>query len=122
MATKLYSGVFFKYKGVERHVTWHFNPPKPNLPAGITAGDEVLLRIVGHYKNDQVECFIAQLKLGEDMVEVSPFTGTLLHITLWTAEGVPPVQSGLQATNDKNNIEWFNEPFYIKGKWDIFEV
>ncbi len=97
--TKIYSGFFmgFPLHG-EVHATWDFNPGGALLPEGIEEDEDVLVHIIGDYKDNDVTAFIVQVETANGIVLEEQPSGTVLHVTTETRNGVSPVESGRRAT------------------------
>jgi hypothetical protein len=113
---KIYSGVFMNDGS---HVTWNFArpPAKPIMMKGKSNGDMEEVKVIGKYKDDNCTCDI--VKIGD--ITHSPFNGNILHITRST-KGIQPYEVGVRATNNKDNIEWFDKEKTIVGFWGFHMV
>jgi len=95
----LYSGFFLMLPILGNvHVTWEFNPGKCTLPKSTFEGREVLVHVVGDYKDEDLSCLIVEVELPDGKVLTHQASGTVLHITTHVEPGVSPVQSGVRAT------------------------
>ena len=79
------------------HVTWEYAPGNCSLPDGVIPGDNVTVRIIGKYSDDNVEVDIVEVVLRSGDVLTHQENGTVLHITR-SSNGVHPVASGQRAT------------------------
>ena len=91
----IYSG-FFMDDG--SHVTWEFAPGKCNLPDSLSDGDNVSVRIIGRYEDDDTTADIVEVLHADKVFAVQANGETVLHVTRRTEEGVSPVVSGARAT------------------------
>jgi len=115
---KIYSG-FFMNSG--DHVTYDYNPGNCRLPERINKGDAVTVEVYGRYDDSEVSCYLVRVHLADGRVlDKQLGKTTLLHITLWTAPGVPPVESGLRATKNVMSIKKI-PTFLIPAKAGFFE-
>ena len=92
---KIYAG-FFEIDG-KGHITWEFAPGKCSLPKGVEENDVVKVRVVGEYHDSEISAEIVEIVTPDGEVLTHQPSGTVLHITR-RADGVPPVQSGIRAT------------------------
>jgi hypothetical protein len=97
----LYSGFFYtEPNGTKRHATYQFGSDC-RLPEEVGEGDDVTLKVVGLYGDDEVECLIVEVHLANQVIYHQPNENqTVMHVTVWSADGVSPVQSGLRATEN----------------------
>jgi hypothetical protein len=83
---------FIEVDDIEGHVTYQYGLPL-RYPDGVAPGDRVKVTFVGIYQDDEVGCHIVQV----GALETQP-SGTVLHLTTSTKNGVAPVESGRRAT------------------------
>lgn len=90
---KIYSCFWLKNG---KHVTWDYNPGKCVLPC--EEGASVKVKVVGKYTDKDVDADIVEIVLPSGEILKSQPSGTILHITTATRNGIPPVESGRRAT------------------------
>lgn len=112
---KVYSG-FFLVNG--KHITWDFNPGKCVLPDGIKAGDEVEVKVIGSYADEEIEALQVEVVAGGKVYTHQP-SGIPLHITL-DARGVPPFEAGLRLKAFGANP--VKKPHILEAKAGFFEA
>jgi len=117
--TPIYTGVFLPQANY--HITYHFNPTSPTFPNNsIIEATKAKIAIVGEYEDSQVRCYICEIHLKSGIVlKTQKDSDRLLHITVWTAKGVKPVQSGINATNHQDKIKKI-PTIYLIGYWRTF--
>jgi hypothetical protein len=108
-----YTGLFFDKNtfpeiNKETHMTWNFGTPLI-YPDNVKKDTESYVTVIGYYEDEDVSCYIVEY----EGIQKQP-KGTLLHITIETKNGVPPVQSGLRAT--KNGYKKIDK-FQVLGIW-----
>jgi len=111
----IYSAFFI---GAKKHVTWEFNPGHCSLPAGANEGEEVVVKVVGEYRDSQISALHVEVILADGTVLTHQPSGTPLHITV-KADGVPPVESGLRIKKFGANPV---RPYHIKAKAGFFKA
>jgi hypothetical protein len=91
----IYAG-FFLDDG--SHVTWEFKPGAAKLPHPLKEGDKVFIHVVGKYHDKDLDADIVRVEIPGGRTLTHQGSGTVLHITRETRNGVAPVESGLRAT------------------------
>tara|TARA_Y100000310_G_scaffold226664_1_gene228808 strand:- start:1107 stop:1505 length:399 start_codon:yes stop_codon:yes gene_type:complete len=126
---KIYSGIFFD-NGL--HMTWDYNPGKCKLPHNISddvAGNVIITgglfnHAIGYLTCERVGR--SEIQRECNPTDYQPHGGIPLHITLYTAPNISPVQSGLMLkymTQEQRNVLLFSKPeqYIWSGKWGYFE-
>jgi len=129
---KIYSGFFLvgpkadvmrrQLNRSDLHVTWEFNPGHCKLPQGVKEGDLVNVHVVGRYKDSEIACWVVQVLLPNGQRLVKQPTGTVLHITTWSAPRVPAVESGLRATKKGWDKFQPKDQFMLTAQADYFKA
>tara|TARA_R100000687_G_C6351856_1_gene119208 strand:- start:34 stop:432 length:399 start_codon:yes stop_codon:yes gene_type:complete len=126
---KIYSGIFFN-NGL--HMTWDYGPGDCGLPHDIIDGKESNVIITGGLFNRDIGFLTCERAGRDDLIRKCYPTDTQrggktpLHITLYTAHSVSPVQSGIlleYMTQKQRDILLFSEDeqYTWSGRWGYFE-
>ena len=110
----IYSAFFIGNK----HVTWEFNPGQCSLPAGVSEDEEIEIRVIGEYRDEQISALQVKVVLVDGSALTHQPSGTPLHITI-KADGVPPVESGIRIKKFGSNPV---KPYKIKAKAGFFKA
>ena len=124
---KIYSCIFFD-NGL--HMTWHYSPGECELPNDVKEGDSVDILITGGLFRSDIGFLTCERVGRSDLIrecyptDKQPSSGIPLHITLYHAGYVSPVQSGLllkYMTQKQRDILLFpkDEQYKWKGWWSI---
>lgn len=85
------------------HMTVAFMPKELTYPQML--GKKENLKIIGRITTDKVDALLVESQYSKNKYP---------HITLSTAPGIKPVESNNAFQNHPDQIEYFNEPIYIK--------
>jgi len=81
-------------KKSELFALWDFNPGECQLPEGVQEGEPIKIKIVGEYKDSEVNAWIVQATLKNGKRLTHRPNGVVLHIVKWHKNGVNPVVVG----------------------------
>ncbi len=87
-------------KKSELFALWDFKPGECELPPGVQENDPVKIRVVGEYKDTEVNVWVVQVNLKNGRRLARRPNRTILHIVKWNKDGVNPVVASRRLNQD----------------------